>query len=110
MKLSTAQKKVIDDATAKIDFARSHNFYDWYRHAYNCATYSDSDIDDHVAKWDCKYPRLAGYHHKNYERYINGEAVVTANTRTLKRLEMIGLIEIVEEGGMYPDWIKVINY
>lgn len=112
MKLSTAQKKVIDDATAKIDFARSHNFYDWYRKAMNCATYSDDRIDQVMARNDEKLFGIGGkeYEMRSYEGYKNGEVLVTANTKTLAKLEEMGVIKIIKEGGMYPDLIKVINY
>lgn len=112
MKLSQAQQRVIDQATREIDFARTHNFYDWYRHAMNCATWSDSEIDDHMEKEGAQWNGLGGkeYELREYDNRKKGQALVMANTKTLASLERLGIIEIINEGGTYPDTIKVINY
>ena len=33
-----------------------------------------------------------------------------ANSRTIKKLEEIGLVEILEVGGGFPDTLKILNY
>jgi len=111
MKLTTSQQEVMDRAKARIDFARSHNFYDWFRKCYRFyESNSEEDIDKYIEKEEQRYPTMKDYYKNRYEGEINAITIVMANTRTLKALEKLGLIEMLEEGGSYPDSIKIINY
>lgn len=109
MKLSKAQTKVMETAKSNIDEARSINFHDWYRIHFNSKGESDDQIDEKIAK-DEKAYNMEGYYHGRYEEERNGITLVMANTKTLKKMVEMGLIELVEEGGFYPDKIRIINY
>lgn len=110
MKLSKAQTEVMEMAKAKIDQARALNFYDWYRDRFNSKGESDDQIDEEIARFGKAYPSMTGWYHNMYENERNGITLITANTRTLKKMVEMGLIELVEEGGLYPDKIRIINY
>lgn len=111
-KFSKVQEEILNRAKAEIDFARDHNFYDWYRHVFNCNFYTDERIDERMKEQEEKWNGIGGkaYEEDHYNRYRNGITLVTANTRTLAALEKLGAIRIVKEGGSYPDWIEVIGY
>jgi hypothetical protein len=110
MKLSKAQTEVMEKAKARIDEARNLSFYEWYRIHFHGNGETDAQIDEEIARFDKAHPYMTGWHHNSYENERNGITLVIANTRTLKKLEEMGLIELVEDGGSYPDHIKVINY
>lgn len=109
MKLSKAQTEVMEMAKARIDEARSLSFYEWYRIHFNAKNYTDAQIDDEIARFD-KHINEEGWHHNMYENARNAITLVTANTRTLRKMEEMGLIELVKDGGSYPDHIRLINY
>ena len=47
---------------------------------------------------------------KYYYNEKNGIVLTRANSRTLKALEKMQLIEIIEDGKSYTDMIKILNY
>jgi len=115
-KLSKAQQEVLDIAKERIDFARTHNFYDWFRQ-YNrtCRNHTDEEvrkeIDERTANgwignWEWETTR--------YEWNRNGiDYLCHASSATIKKLESLGLIEIIKDsnGEYYGfDQIKVLNY
>ena len=117
VKISKAQQMVLDDAKKDIDFARAYEtFEEWLRAGYarrgdkdyyiNKLGYTEEKYNDMVAEWIKREEWKREY----YEADKVGCPLVTANTRTLRKLEEMGLIEVVEEGGSYPDRIKVIGY
>lgn len=111
VKLTPAQQNVMDKAYEQIDYARTHNFYDWYRHAHGTAkNLTDEEIDKRIKDWNTTYPTLKDYQRKAYEGCKNGEAIVIANTKTLNALVNMGLIKIIELTGSYTDTIQVLNY
>lgn len=47
---------------------------------------------------------------KYYDNAVNHNiALCTANSKTLKKLEELGYIEILNEGGSYPDTVKLLT-
>lgn len=111
IKLTPAQQKVMEQAYAQIDYARTHNFYDWYRNGRKSAKHiTDEEIDKRIKDWNTTYPELKDYHRKSYEGSKNGEAIIIANTKTLNALVNMGLIKIIELTGTYTDTIQVLNY
>jgi hypothetical protein len=110
MKLSKAQTEVMEEAKANIDKTRALSFYEWYRIHFHGNGETDAQIDEEIARDEKAHPFMKGWYHNMYENERNGITLVTANTRTLKKLEEMGLIELVKNGGSYPDHIKVINY
>ena len=105
MKLSKAQEDILANAKRKIDEARAYDTFEEYK-----------GETDHYCK------RMGGaefvrnnieyfeFYRKYWENARQGMPLVTANSRTIKALEKLGLIEIVSDGGSFPDTIKVINY
>ena len=112
-KLSKTQQKVLDSAKSRIDFARTHNLYDWMRK--NISILDDSSTDEQIEMY-IEREIEAGY--KNwyadaYEETKNGYTWTSCNSRTLHKLCELGLIEIVRDstGESYGvDSIKVLNY
>lgn len=91
MKLSKAQQLVMDDAKKSINEARTLSFEAWW--------------DKHG---NGRIESLASYRDM-YKEHRAGVAYIWANTRTIKSLEALGLIEIVKLRGTL-DEIKVLNY
>lgn len=117
MKLSTAQQKVIEEAKSRIDYARSHDFYDWYRKEYkpNCEITND-EIDNAIKRQEqfgSHFNKIC--YEKRYQMNINGiDYLCHASSATIKKLEKVGLIEIVYDSNGAKncafDIIKILNY
>ena len=123
MKLTEAQNYIIEKAHKEIDFARTHTIIEWATNArYNCIDIKDTvvvrmfdrygykSLDDainHVKKELQEYAEKYG---KYYYNEKNGIVLTRANSRTLKALEKMQLIEIIEDGKSYTDMIKILNY
>ena len=95
-KLSAAQEKVLRDAKANIDKARNQTFEEWL-----------------PMPMDRYSPEKLEWWKDQYERERSGIALAYCNTKTIKKLESLGLIEIVydstgETFGL--DEIKVLGY
>lgn len=116
IKLSNAQTKVLKDAQIHIDFARTHTFYDWVRKTTPSGFdfLTDEQIDKEFARresegWnDSKAKRI-----KEYENEKSGITLTYCNSRTLEKLQELGLIKIIydsngEKFGI--DRIKLLNY
>ena len=116
MKLSKAQEKILTDAKVRIDFARSHNFYDWYMKTAtnyeNKIIHTEEDLNNYLKnEKSISYGRdMMKEYLEDYNNTINGITFVTANTRTIEKLAELGLIEIIETGGKWNDTIKIIGY
>lgn len=111
----------MDKAKKDIDYARTHDFLHWIAKAH--ADDLEKDWDSHpnpyitnesVRKRVEEYALKADeWWHKRYEEERNGHVLATCNSRTLAKLEQMGLIEIIydSKGTSYGiDHIKVLNY
>lgn len=122
-KLSKAQQTVMDDAKRKIDFARTHTLREWaatkrYPTGYNHITdrwnsYGWSTKEEAVQSCENDITRYGENYGKYYENEKSGIVLATCNSRTLVKLEQMGLIEIIyDSNGTHfgIDTIKVLNY
>lgn len=125
MKLTATQQKLIDNAKAKIDFARTHTVREWAIRNYGYGGTEESI--ENVAKWrDENWGDNAGdlirEDLKNYIAYFEADPSrynaerdgiitwTTNNSSTLKALEKKGIIEIIKDGRSCDDVYKVLNY
>ena len=102
MKLSKAQQEVMEKAKREVDQARELDYPEWLR-ATSKSIRADA-IDRLIAE---------GYLKEYWEAHRRGEVLTHCNSKTLKKLEEYGLIEIIEDsnGQNYGiDTIKVLNY
>lgn len=111
MQLSKKQQDVLNVAKRKIDFARAHSFYDWYRLAYRELAASVEEILAKVRRtreiFGFDYDRMV------YEDGRNGVVHVRCDGRTIRRLEKLGMIRILEDSTgttTHYDRIQVLNY
>ena len=112
MKLSKAQQRVIDEAKEQIDVARMYNTFEEYFDNYYGKRYCNSNYNtsEKYKERDLeKFETLRGW----WEERINGIVYTSANSKTLYKLEQLGLIEIIydaknESYGI--DNIKILNY
>ena len=104
MKLSEAQKKIIEKAHNDIDYARTHMLVEWAAKnlGYLGRKLGEYEID--------RIKSYANDYKKYYEREKNGIVLCRANSRTIKKLEEMGLVEILNDGGNFPDTLKILNY
>lgn len=110
VKLTPAQQKVMDRAYKDIDEARNNDFYGWFNIAYNCDL-TKEEIDERVERWYNRYHE--NYYHEKYEETKNGMVLTHCNTKTLRKLEEMGLIKIIEDstGTQFGlDVVQVLNY
>lgn len=118
MKLSKAQEKVITEAKERIDFARTHDFYEWYRNGNGWfEDKSNEEIDEWLKKNDANPNGIGGtvYYKQRYEWNKNGiDYLCHASGATIKKLEKLGLIEIIKDstGSRCYDFdrIRILNY
>ena len=131
MKLTKAQQDVMDWAKKEIDYARTHDFLHWI--SYTSGYDLDLDWDAHPNPYlsnegvmnealrmveKDKHPTIvdgyeifpAGYWMSRYEARKEGIAITHASSNTLRALERMGLIEIINDAGRGIDTIKVLNY
>ena len=111
-KLSKTQQQLLDGAKARIDFARNHNFYDWARK--NISHFYDR-TDEQIEMMIEREVELGyeNWYTEAYEETKNGYTWMSCNSRSLHKLEELGLIEIKRDstGETYGvDSIKVLNY
>ena len=122
MKLSAAQQKIIDTACKEIDFARTHTAFEWgLKERYQVTKVEESIIVikhnlyhmtrdeaiEYVTKEAIRYATTYNYY---YESEKNAQVLCQANSKTLKKLEELGLIEIIKDGRSCIDTIKILNY
>ena len=127
MKLSKAQEAVMTTAKSEIDFARSHSLREWAeKETHN----TPEQIEKILNNWDetrhrsyTKEQYLEAMNEdvemymkkygKYYEEEKNAIVLIRCNSRTLTKLEQMGLIEIIYDsnGSSFGiDTIKVLNY
>lgn len=109
MKLTEAQERILTEAKKDIDTARAYETYEEYEYNRN-SYYKVRGMSLEEAKPIITKANEGGRWSKYYEAYREGRTLVIANTRTIKALEKLGLIKIIDEGGKFPDWIEVIGY
>lgn len=105
MKLTAAQEKVLIEARAKIDAARKYDYAEWFRRT-QAKYYREDYIEKAISE---------NYLKKNWEAEKQGLVLTHCNSRTLEKLQMLGLIEILYDskydGHSYGiDTIKILNY
>lgn len=114
MKLSKAQTEVMNKAKKDIDLARSLDYPEWLRttHSYyQIPNWADEELKEHI---DNRWKKAVDekYLYEYWENARNSIVLTSCNTRTLKKLESYGLIEIIydstgELGGI--DTVKVLK-
>lgn len=123
MKLSKAQAEVIENAHMTIDKARNMDYPEWLmdtEHYYQIPKWM---IDETSPYYN---PKGAERIRKEFEEavereemkdywqaYRDGKVLTHCNSKTLCKLESLGLIEIIYDsnGESYGlDWIKVLYY
>lgn len=105
MKLTKAQIEVLEYAKMRIDEARAFDTFEEYEGETNpyCKSMGGAEyVRQHIEHFE--------RYRKYWEAARQGMPLVTANSRTIKALEKAGLIEIIDDGGSFPDTIKVLNY
>ena len=123
MKLTEAQNYIMGKAHKEIDFARTHTLIEWATYkALGCENieedrvaqkwkeYGYNSSEDALNSLRKKVESYAETYRKYYENSKNGVVVIISNSRTLKALERLNLIEIINDGESYPDTIKILNY
>ena len=99
MKLSKAQAEVMNKAKEAIDLARSLDYPEWLRttvHCYQAPDWADEELKEHVDKrW--KKAVEEKYLYEYWENARNSIVLTHCNSRTLKKLESYGLIEIIKD-------------
>ena len=123
MKLTKAQNYIMEKAHKEIDFARTHTLIEWATNErYNCIDIKDTviarrfneygykSLEDAINDVEKELQEYAEKYGKYYYNEKNGVVLTQANSRTLKALERLNLIEIIEDGGSYIDSIKILNY
>lgn len=102
IKLTPAQQKVMNEAYKDIDLARNNSYEAWVRKTVRGMT--DEYIEEAI--W-------TGNRRDWYEDRKNGRVLTHCNTKTLRKLEEMGLIKIIEDstGSTWGiDTVKVLNY
>lgn len=100
MKLSKVQQSVLDEAKEEIDTARRLDYPEWLKLQH---------IPDHRFQKALEDGYLKHYWENNRKSVV----LTQCNSRTIKKLEELGLIEIIEDSNGHHfgiDTIKVLNY
>lgn len=101
-KLSKAQQEVMNEAYKDIDRARALTYPEWFRETYHC--FQESKVDGLIEKEHLK---------KYWENERNGIVLTHCNSRTIRKLAELGLVEIVRDSSGESfgiDTIKILNY
>jgi len=109
VKLSNTQQAVMDNAKRQIDEARAYETYEEYFLSTNNCNSSFNTPEKYKAK------DLKGWEtYKRYwEREREGIVLTHVNSKTIEKLQKLGLIEILRVStneNMGIDTIKVLNY
>lgn len=132
MKLSKAQQEVMDRAKKEIDFARTHTAYEWAKNqkfgfvgtpeeqdsyierlCENFTAYGAKSKEEMMNKFIEEIKGYADEYHEYKKERENGIVLTRCNSKTLWKLQELGLIEIISDsnGSAYGiDIIKVLNY
>jgi len=112
MKLSKAQNEVMTMAKKQIDEARKYDYPEWLKETNSWYQVDENESEEYKAFKEKAYRDAVneGRHKKYWQMHKEGIAFVECNSRTIQKLEKLGLIEIIEDGRSYTDVIKVLNY
>ncbi len=115
MKLSKAQAAVMEKAKKDIDEARNLDYSEWLRETesyFQVPFWADEETTKLVnQRWQKAVNDK--YLYEYWEAKRNAVVLTHCNTKTLQKLEKLGLIEILEDstGECYGiDTVKVLNY
>lgn len=110
MKLSAAQQKVISEAKADIDLARSCSTYKEYWTKTSGVWETKTTFEETVANDPWWHSEMERY----WRMHQDGVAFVHCSGRTLESLRKAGVIEIVIDStgftGYGIDHIRIVNY
>lgn len=109
-KLSTAQKKILDEATRKITEARSCSTYEEYFNKFQ-APYYGSGYNT-LEKYQSRDPEGLENLKQYWQNLLQGITFTSCNTKTIQKLEALGYIEIIKDANRIKcglDTIKVLN-
>jgi hypothetical protein len=102
-KLSAAQQNIVDRAKAEIDLARTLGYAEWVIETHK--SFQKRYVEEAIETESMK---------KYWEDNRNGIVLTHCNSKSLEKLQTLGLIEIIYdskgEKGYGIDKIKVINY
>lgn len=97
-KLSKTQQRVLNEAKEQIDYARNHTLMEW------------SAKENHFTSVTRIIEEYAEKYGEAYENEKKGIVLAHCDSKTIRALENLGLIEIMNDGGLGIDTIKVLNY
>ena len=108
MKLSKAQQEVMDHAKKEIDLARQLDYPDWLKATNHC-------FQQETAYWQKAYKEAVEKEQSKCYWENDRKAIVLTHcsSHTIRALERLGLIEIIEDSveiGGSIDVVKVLNY
>jgi len=115
MKLTKAQEKVITKAKADIDRARTLSYPEWIKtqNSYFVTREEDPEETKQIINAALQKAIDEKYLYDYWENGRKGVVCMHCNTRTLKKLEEYGIIEIIEDStgqSFGIDVIKLLNY
>ncbi|MBO5662622.1 MAG: hypothetical protein J6S12_02035 [Alphaproteobacteria bacterium] len=105
MKISKTQQMVLDLAKKEIDTARKLDYPEWLVHERPCYA-QESEYWKNAFENAIKRGEFKDY----WENARKSIVLTWCNSRTIKALEELGLIEIIVDGGIHPDTVRVLNY
>ena len=108
----------MEEAKARINYARTHSFCDWWRKNdgyWKNKELSDEQVYEHIKELQRRGWKVSvEYYEKRYEMNRNGiDYLCHASSATIKKLESLGLIEIIYDSNGESwgfDRIRVLNY
>lgn len=127
MKLTKAQQEVIENARQDVDYARENDFPHWFA-KFVCGRELEKDwdsfpnpyitnktvldeVNERIMEDEAGSEYFApGYWKARYERAKQGEAICMASSHTIRALERMGLIKIVNDAGRGVDTFNLLNY
>ena len=111
MKLSKAQERVMQDAKQKIDNARACETFEEY-FTKHIAPYNNGAWKT-IESYQTKDPEALAHHIQFWNNEKDGTVLCEADSRTIRKLEELGLIKIIYDStgdALGSDTIKLLNY
>jgi hypothetical protein len=108
VKLSKAQQKVLDEAKAEIARARRYETYEEYFMAEEASRFNNAY--NTPEKFWAKDPEKWRWYEQYWKDQTQGIVRIYAKVETTKKLEALGLVEILElNRGYISDKVRVIE-